>query len=235
MVSKSRTWLILRQRNWQTPHRCFKRYAMQGPAKLAANIARVNCLKVTNSLTSVDTNELFADTTETSLCSASYVSWQRGTARIGPPLLRRGCCWAYARRPCSNRSIYPASRAHSSKPAACCCSGRIGQICGQTDRRTDGRTPYRTLSLSSSASNDIKSQNVRDMCNSRAEHLIVESYTVIICQQSYLLLFGIPSPTHSFIPDKTFLFCKSFPPQPFLFLLHDSLHGFPRLFTVISF
>jgi len=35
---------------------------------------------------------------------------------------------------------------------------------------------------------------------------------------------------------KTFLFCKSFPPQPFLFLLQDSLHGFPRLlvFTVIS-
>jgi len=33
---------------------------------------------------------------------------------------------------------------------------------------------------------------------------------------------------------KTFLFCKSFPPQPFLVLLQDSLHGFPRLFTVIS-
>jgi len=33
---------------------------------------------------------------------------------------------------------------------------------------------------------------------------------------------------------KTFLFCKSFPPQPFLFLLQDSLHGFPRLFTFIS-
>ena len=33
-----------------------------------------------------------------------------------------------------------------------------------------------------------------------AEHLTVESYTIIICQQSYLLLFGIPSPTHSFIP-----------------------------------
>jgi len=28
----------------------------------------------------------------------------------------------------------------------------------------------------------------------------LESCTVIICQQSYLLLFGIPSPTHSFIP-----------------------------------
>jgi len=33
---------------------------------------------------------------------------------------------------------------------------------------------------------------------------------------------------------KTFLFCKSFPPHPFLFLLQDSLPGFPRLFTVIS-
>jgi len=31
-----------------------------------------------------------------------------------------------------------------------------------------------------------------------AEHLAVESYTVFIRQQSYLLLFGIPSPTHSF-------------------------------------
>ena len=33
---------------------------------------------------------------------------------------------------------------------------------------------------------------------------------------------------------KTFLFCKSFPPQPSFFLLQDSLHGFPRLFTVTS-
>jgi len=33
---------------------------------------------------------------------------------------------------------------------------------------------------------------------------------------------------------KSFLFCKSFPPQPSLFLLQDSLHGFPRLFTVTS-
>jgi len=42
--------------------------------------------------------------------------------------------------------------------------------------------------------------------------------------------------THSLFHSrlKTFLFCKSFPPQPSLFLLRDSLHGFPRLFTVIS-
>jgi len=33
---------------------------------------------------------------------------------------------------------------------------------------------------------------------------------------------------------KSFLFCKSSVPQPFLFLLRDSLYGFPRLFTVTS-
>ena len=43
-----------------------------------------------------------------------------------------------------------------------------------------------------------------------------------------------PSPTHFHSRLKTFLFCKSFPPQYFLFLLPDSLHGFPGLFTVIS-
>ena len=32
-----------------------------------------------------------------------------------------------------------------------------------------------------------------------------------------LIIVSFPSPTHSFIPGlKTFLFCKSFPPQPFL-------------------
>jgi len=31
-----------------------------------------------------------------------------------------------------------------------------------------------------------------------------------------------------------FLFYKSFPPQPFLFIFQDSLHVFSRLFTVIS-
>ena len=65
--------------------------------------------------------------TLSSLCSASYVSWQRGTARIC-------CCGADAadRRPCSDRSISPACRAHSSKPAAAA-SG--GWMLGQTDRR----------------------------------------------------------------------------------------------------
>jgi len=42
--------------------------------------------------------------------------------------------------------------------------------------------------------------------------------------------------THSLFHSrlKTFLFCKSFPPQLLIFLLQDSLYGFPRLFTVTS-
>jgi len=50
----------------------------------------------------------------TSLGSASYVRWQRGTARIRPPHAA-----AAERRPCSNRSISHARWAHSSKPTAC--------------------------------------------------------------------------------------------------------------------
>ena len=44
-------------------------------------------------------------------------------------VLRRGCCWT----PSINRSISPARRAHSSKPAAEECGGRMGQTDGQTD------------------------------------------------------------------------------------------------------
>ena len=69
----------------------------------------------------------------TSPCSASYISCQRGTARIcscGPALLWRFCCWT----PNAGRSISPAHRALSSKPAARCCSGRS---MGQTDGGTD--------------------------------------------------------------------------------------------------
>ena len=41
------------------------------------------------------------------------------------------------------------------------------------------------------------SYRVRGVGGSRAEHLTVESYTVFICQQSYLLLFGDHSLTLS--------------------------------------
>ena len=46
------------------------------------------------------------------------------------------CPHLLRRRPCSNRSISPARRAHSSKPAAAECGG---QMMGQTDRQTDAR------------------------------------------------------------------------------------------------
>ena len=50
---------------------------------------------------------------------------------------------------------------------------------------------------------------------------------------TYYYLYSI---THSLFLSrlKTSIFCKSFPPQPFFFLLQDSLHGFSRLLTVIS-
>jgi len=54
-------------------------------------------------------------TSLTRTCSASNVRWRRGTARVIRPLhdAVADC------RPCNNRSISPARRAHSSKPANC--------------------------------------------------------------------------------------------------------------------
>jgi len=50
---------------------------------------------------------------------------------------------AFARRFCSNRSITPARRAHTSnlQQRVYCCEPMLGQ----TDRQTDGRTPYRFI------------------------------------------------------------------------------------------
>ena len=79
------------------------------------------------------------------------------------------------------------------------------------------------------------SRNVRGVDGICAEHLTVESYTVFICQQSYLLLFGIPSPTHSFITGlKPSFSANPSHCSPSFLLLKYSLHGFPGLFTVIS-
>jgi len=66
-------------------------------------------------------------------------------------------------------------------------------------------------------------------------HLTVESYTVFICQQSYLLIFGIPSPTHSFFPGlKPSFSVNPSHCSPSFLLLKYLLRGFPGLFTVIS-
>ena len=78
-------------------------------------------------------------------------------------------------------------------------------------------------------------------------HIVLEVLIAVCRAFNCKILYGLYLPTvihtiiwysitHSlFHPRlKTFLFCKSFPPQPFLFLLQDILHGFPGLFTVIS-
>jgi len=79
------------------------------------------------------------------------------------------------------------------------------------------------------------SYRVRGVDGICAEHLTVESYRVFICQQSYLLLFGIPSPTNSVIPGlKPSFSANPSHCSPSFLLLKYSLHGFPGLFTVIS-
>ena len=62
----------------------------------------------------------------------------------------------------------------------------------------------------------------------------IESYTIIISLQSYFYYWY--SITHSLFHSrlKSFLFCESSLPQPFLCLLQNSLYGFPRLFTATS-
>ena len=52
---------------------------------------------------------------------------------------------AAACRCCDNRSIPSTHRAHSSKLAARCCSGRMGQTHRWTDRRRNRRTRYRFI------------------------------------------------------------------------------------------
>ena len=76
------------------------------------------------------------------------------------------------------------------------------------------------------------------ICTTRANKLIgqtVKQSTNIDDAVTVIFTIIRYSITHSLFHSrlKTFLFCKSFPPQPSLFLLRDSLHGFPRLFTVI--
>ena len=102
-------------------------------------------------------------------------------------------------------------------------------------RRGCNLTFHSSLLLASPSTMPDLSYRVRGVDGSCAEHLTVESYTATICQQSYLLLLGIPSPTHFFILClKPTFSANPFHRCPPFFLLQDSLHGFPSLFTVIS-
>jgi len=78
----------------------------------------------------------------TRLCSAFYVSCERGTAR--------NCGTADAG---SSQSISAGRRAHGSKLAAAACGGRMGQTEGRTDGRpTDAQTLLRVRASSTTAS-----------------------------------------------------------------------------------
>jgi len=79
------------------------------------------------------------------------------------------------------------------------------------------------------------SHRVRGVDGSCAEHSTVESYTVFICQQSYLLLFGDHVPLTLFTPGlKPSFSANPSHCSPSFLLLKYSLHGCPGLFTVIS-
>ena len=69
--------------------------------------------------------------TLTSLCSASYVRWQRATARIHSPHAALLCAM--------QQSIDISCRLGPQQQRVCCCKPMLGQ----TDRQTDGRTPDR--------------------------------------------------------------------------------------------
>ena len=138
------------------------------------------------------------------------------------------------------------SRRHCSVHTAwlfCCRFWFLGDVC-QTDYLTDHRRMF-TLHRTAPVDYDIIqtaglafggtglcSYRVSGVDGSCAEHLTVESYTVFICQQSTYeyLVFHHPL---TFIPGLNPSFSANHSHRSLPFLLRDSLHGFPRLFTVI--
>ena len=92
------------------------------------------------------------------------------------------------------------------------------------DGQTDGRTHARTTELAS----EIRTQSITG--HSIYAPLTVESYKVIICRLPtvILIIIGIPSTTHSFIPG----LIPSFSANPSHRSLFFFRHGFRRLFTV---
>jgi len=72
------------------------------------------------------------------------------------------------------------------------------------------------------------SYRVRDVDGSGEKHSTVESYMVVYAANSHTYYYSL---FHSRL--KTFLFCKSFPPQPFLFFSRTDYMDFPRLLLLL--
>jgi len=127
-------------------------------------------------------------------------------------------------------------------------------------RQTDGRTPYRFIDPAPSLWSDVVAWLLqrcvvaalsplfclvsarRHTCQRllhQPSHSADDSLSLVsVCHcnlqrnKSMLSLDPRHSLFHSRL--KSFLFCESSQPQPFLSLLQDSLYGFPRLFTATS-
>jgi len=70
------------------------------------------------------------------------------------------------------------------------------------------------LAFGSTDSTDLCSYRVRGVDGSCAKHLTVESYMVVMLLTVILIIISIPSPLSPSLFHSTYLFGKSFPPQP---------------------
>jgi len=67
-----------------------------------------------------------------------------------------------------------------------------------------------------------------------SRHLTVESYMVVMLLTFILIIISIPSPPHSLIPGLNLSFSANPTHRSLPFLLHNLLHGCPRLFSDTS-
>ena len=74
------------------------------------------------------------------------------------------------------------------------------------------------------------SYRVTDVDGICAKHLTIESYTVFICQQSYLLLLLFHHPHPLSFQTENLPFLQTLPTTAFLFLLQDWLHDSPDIY-----
>ena len=114
---------------------------------------------------------------KTSPCSASYVRWQRGTARIRSPLLLS------AGRAASTRSTFPVRRAHRSKPAT---AGLL--LCARAGQ-TDGRTPCRYIDPAQHTVRAVLTSNQLPLISRGGKkYLRLKPIHTIVCVRSLQLM-----------------------------------------------
>ena len=122
----------------------------------------------------------------TSLCSASYTSCQRGTARALAAERRAAtpcCCRAPGGRRC--RSISSAHTALSSKPAA-------RRSCGPMMRQTDGRTLDRFIDPAPHTMRAVSSSPVGAEISSQNNDVVSSILSPFLAEQSGIRQSSLP-------------------------------------------